>query len=303
MKLPDKKYYCFGFGFNYFCLFGRNPISLTDLYIHFTDNLDKHILRHLNLPKNVYLIPIDKKGINYTSCINYEENINNTIAPLYLPIKFSSSINPFLSIGLKSTSLITLNKYNNLCQSGTINKMVFHYPISIPIYLPLPCIQISCGIRHTLALLSSGIVVSWGIGTFGQLGHGIDVYISETPRIIQNLLPPNIEGTVSDIAAGTMHSSVIIQNCNNNRVFSWGCNDMGQCGCNEKDIIIPYPLPLIPLRKNKTKLPVNIIKLSLGHQHSVALTSFDDGSEVYTWGSTNLCGHGVSKKKYLNLVV
>ena len=46
--------------------------------------------------------------------------------------------------------------------------------------------QIVCGLYHCLALSTSGVVVSWGRGKHGQLGHGHRIDRCE-PRIITSL--------------------------------------------------------------------------------------------------------------------
>jgi len=47
-----------------------------------------------------------------------------------------------------------------------------------------PCVQISCGQNHTMALMASGKVFSWGAGTYGRLGLG-DEQDKFTPETIE----------------------------------------------------------------------------------------------------------------------
>ncbi len=64
-------------------------------------------------------------------------------------------------------------------------------------------IAVSCGSRHTLALTSSGEVLSWGWGQMGQLGHA-NFKSMNTPTRIQYFVDHNIQ--IITISAGGCHS-------------------------------------------------------------------------------------------------
>lgn len=58
--------------------------------------------------------------------------------------------------------------------------------INIP--YPLKCTQIACGAKHTIILLEKGLVLSWGVNYYGQLGLGDDENRS-SPTVVAALDP------------------------------------------------------------------------------------------------------------------
>merc|ERR1712238_345463 len=138
----------------------------------------------------------------------------------------STILNPPSSNNNTTTTSPTNNHNNNnnhqplLYQTGTIHGYIYNKPTILPCKLPLfPCIEISCGRRHTVGLFRSdgypsprsssnrkggnvssssnsnsatggaGIVMTWGSGYFGQLGHGTDISHVLEPKIVERLLP------------------------------------------------------------------------------------------------------------------
>ena len=174
-----------------------------------------------------------------------------------------------------------------------------------------------------------GVVMSWGAGHFGQLGHGPELTSCLEPRIVERLLPHVVGGNVIEIAAGGLHSAAIVASAGSSRsgknnthndkdvnivvretkTFAWGSNRKGQCGIEGgKCATVPEPLPVIMVKREEKSTSkrdntsdtgkstdpvdrnVHFEKLSLGRLHSVALTAY---GEVFTWGSTSMgrCGH------------
>ena len=174
---------------------------------------------------------------------------------------------------------------------GTIFGKTHRTFTPMPIRLPLKIIQISSGRRHVLALTESpagggigGMVLSWGAGHFGQLGHGPDVTSQIEPRVVDRLRPNIVGGAVIEIAAGGLHSAAIValsnttsssmttnttttttaSKANNNinvsngnvvvretKTFAWGSNRKGQCGVEGgKCATVPEPLPIISIKRD-----------------------------------------------------
>ena len=80
--------------------------------------------------------------------------------------------------------------------------------------------MISCGFEHCLLLNKEGLVMSWGCGASGSLGHGD--YISYTePKIIESLKHQ------TNIQSGGYHNSCIDKD---GKLFMWGRSDVGQLG-------------------------------------------------------------------------
>ena len=79
----------------------------------------------------------------------------------------------------------------------------------------------SAGGVHSLAITADGAVWSWGLGGFGELGHG-DMH--------QQLLPKKVEALaerVVAVSAGYDHSLAITAD---GSVWSWGSGGNGQLG-------------------------------------------------------------------------
>ena len=82
--------------------------------------------------------------------------------------------------------------------------------------------KIECGEKHSIALLLDGKVLTWGTGSFGQLGHG-DYEHQPTPKVIESLL----DVPISEIYAGLSHTEMMTAR---GKVFTFGSNWQGQLG-------------------------------------------------------------------------
>jgi alpha-tubulin suppressor-like RCC1 family protein len=99
--------------------------------------------------------------------------------------------------------------------------------------------QISAGTNHTCALLTTGNVRCWGLGTNGQLGYG------NTNTIGDNELPSSVGtvslgGTVKQISVGTSYTCALMTT---NAVKCWGLASSGQLGYGNTTAIGDNELP------------------------------------------------------------
>ncbi|GAB4814257.1 hypothetical protein N2152v2_001303 [Parachlorella kessleri] len=96
---------------------------------------------------------------------------------------------------------------------------------------------VACGSSHSLALLGSrGLVVSWGRGEDGQLGHG-DAEERTQPQAIFGLL----NAAVSSVYCGAEYSLAISRS--RREVWSWGWGDFGRLGHGDAtDKFVPTPI-------------------------------------------------------------
>ena len=92
----------------------------------------------------------------------------------------------------------------------------------VPIHVPglTNVVAIAAGAYHSLALLANGTVMSWGLGTDGQLGDGTTP-LTSTPAIV-----PNLTGALG-VSAGWNHSVAVLVD---GTVRAWGDNTYGQLG-------------------------------------------------------------------------
>ena len=123
-------------------------------------------------------------------------------------------------------------------------------------------ISINCGSSHSLALIhtpSGNIVVSWGRGEDGQLGHG-DTDEKLVPHAIYQLM----KAKISEIQCGAEYSIAISQE--DLKVYSWGWGDFGRLGhsdCN--DIFVPSPILSLSGKK--------VTSVSCGDTHTLVATA------------------------------
>eukprot|EP00752_Nemacystus_decipiens_P002865 g2666.t1 len=91
-------------------------------------------------------------------------------------------------------------------------------------------LQVSCGSRHTLAVVEGGVAYSWGWGACGQLGHGDDHGVG-SPKEIEALTSgaggsSEPLGPVTWVSAGGIHSAAVV----GKNVYTWGGSSYGQLG-------------------------------------------------------------------------
>eukprot|EP01084_Bolivina_argentea_P303722 524446_1 len=134
----------------------------------------------------------------------------------------------------------------------------------------LDIIKIRTGYEHSLFLESNGCVWCCGNNDYGQLGLG---HFHETkslaPTVIHYFVIQKIK--IKEIECGNFHTLSIDYN---QKIYSWGRNNMGQCGHVKKGYI------------NKPKLIASlegykIRNIDCGDAHSYCMT-FD--GEHYLWG-------------------
>ncbi len=126
---------------------------------------------------------------------------------------------------------------------------------------------ISAGDTHTLALREDGTAVAWGNDGAGQLGLGRTVIATSPTRVTGSLATRPGPGT---LAGGASHFIALQPD---GTVWAWGSNNNGQLGDGSTSA---SPVPV-----RVAQLPANIVAVSAGGNHSMALTS--DGN-VWTWG-------------------
>ena len=137
-------------------------------------------------------------------------------------------------------------------------------------------VAVSAATGHSLALAADGSVWSWGLGDYGQLGHGDQQ---------EQLLPEKIEAFVGKrvvaISAGAAHSLALTAD---GAVWSWGHGGDGQLGHGDQQS------QLLP-KKVEAFVGPRVLAVSAGTLHSFAITA--DGA-VWSWGLGGFgkLGHG-----------
>ena len=170
-----------------------------------------------------------------------------------------------------------LGKDGKISICGTLNGVVYPSLTSCEILYPLRCTQLACGRKHILALMEGGFVLSWGIGYFGQLGHGDDSSW-DNPKMIHALEPNRLGTRVTQVACGGSHSGAVTES---GRVFMWGLNKSGQCGVSGRGDSFMEPKSLAPSTEGQSLRAQSLV---CGRNHSALLTT---DSQVYVWGCSS----------------
>ncbi|TGO15714.1 hypothetical protein BTUL_0036g00040 [Botrytis tulipae] len=146
-------------------------------------------------------------------------------------------------------------------------------------------VKLAAGNNHYLALNNKGAVFAWGAGEHNQLGRRI----VERSRL--NALVPREFGlpkAMVDIFCGSEHSFAIHKN---GTVYSWGANNMGQCGQFSKDGTLTEEVTSTATKVNILK-DKNIKMMAAGNASSLALTH--EGEVLYFGKAQDgLSGHDV----------
>ena len=91
---------------------------------------------------------------------------------------------------------------------------------------PVPGLEkvrdVGCGSEHSLALLHSGRLYTWGQGEGGLLGHG-DTVSRGAPKLVERLAKVSFQ----KVACGGLHTLALSEN---GKVFAWGRAEGGQLG-------------------------------------------------------------------------
>ena len=88
--------------------------------------------------------------------------------------------------------------------------------------------QLTVGLAHTCALLSSGAVRCWGSSSGGQLGYGSTNYLGDEPGEMGAMLGSvPLDGQTSQIRAGSSHTCALLTG---GTIQCWGFNNAGQLG-------------------------------------------------------------------------
>ncbi|XP_029114633.1 probable E3 ubiquitin-protein ligase HERC6 [Scleropages formosus] len=129
--------------------------------------------------------------------------------------------------------------------------------------------QVACGQEHTVVLDADGKVWTCGRNSAGQLGRRKDKDRT-APGAVKGL------SAIVGVACGQDHCLAL---CESGRVFAWGRGSEGQLGIRnfENHIIKPREVSTPRLQC----MPIPIVQVACGNQHSLALTV---GGDVYSWG-------------------
>ncbi|XP_038570792.1 retinitis pigmentosa GTPase regulator b isoform X2 [Micropterus salmoides] len=101
-----------------------------------------------------------------------------------------------------------------------------------------PVTQVACGGGHTVAITEDG-VYTFGLGQFGQLGHGTFIFEARLPRPVEHFK----KGRVRQVACGENHTAVITDG---GLLYTFGDGRHGKLGLGEENFTNQFKPTLCP---------------------------------------------------------
>ncbi|SDE24759.1 Ig-like domain repeat protein [Glycomyces harbinensis] len=156
-----------------------------------------------------------------------EDSFTNSTEPVNVELPEGTTVTA-ISVGddhvlaLTSTGQVLAWGYNEWGQLGNGTNTESGLPVEVDLPSGTTVTAIAAGAGHSLALTSTGEVLSWGDNDLGQLGDGTTTQRT-TP--VEVRLPAGI--TVTALAGGDDHSHALTST---GEVLSWGYNVRGQLG-------------------------------------------------------------------------
>lgn len=149
-------------------------------------------------------------------------------------------------------------------------------PVPVQVSGVSDIIDIQAGDFHCLALKSDGTVISWGANSNGELGQGTITATAGPGNVVDPTGTGNLSG-ITLISAGARHSLAILDG----NVLAWGDNTNAQLGRFPAMANSSLPLYIETGKFFSVRNLNNIISLSAGHTHSMAI---DVEGQLWTWG-------------------
>eukprot|EP00698_Gefionella_okellyi_P005691 TRINITY_DN15158_c0_g1_i1.p1 TRINITY_DN15158_c0_g1~~TRINITY_DN15158_c0_g1_i1.p1 ORF type:complete len:374 (+),score=45.87 TRINITY_DN15158_c0_g1_i1:36-1157(+) len=152
-------------------------------------------------------------------------------------------------------------------------------PARVDVLKGTAIVDVACGGQHTVALSSNGQVWSWGLGEYGQLGHG-----GTASKYIPTRISALDSRQVVQLACGWAHSVALTAK---GEVYTWGRGFEGQLGVG-KDTCSLAPRFVAALHG------AVVTKIACGINFTAAVT---DQGELYLWGegASGQLGRGGNK--------
>ncbi|GAB1865176.1 RCC1 and BTB domain-containing protein 1 [Camponotus japonicus] len=141
-------------------------------------------------------------------------------------------------------------------------------------------VDIACGKYHYLALTSDEKVYAWGENNYKRFfDEDLDSFDSMPRQVKHELENKN----VIHIACGLKFNIVITDE---NKIYGWGNNFMGQISIDPSRKYYMYPHEIITISDK-------IVKVTCGYDHTLALTN---KGKIYAWGNNKYGQIGVNKE-------
>ena len=140
--------------------------------------------------------------------------------------------------------------------------------------------QVSVGMRHSLAVGSDGYVYAWGNNKYGQLGNNSSgsSYVPVRVRDPANPTDTSKGLKAVQISAGSWHSLAV---GSDGYIYAWGNNKYGQLGNNSSGSSYVPVRVRDPANPADTSKGLKATQVSGGGDHSLAV---DKDGNTWSWG-------------------
>ncbi len=155
------------------------------------------------------------------------------------------------------------NQYGQLGDGSSVTRRT---PVRVLLPKGVKAVAVGASYNYSLALTSSGQVLTWGYNGSGQLGNGF-LTSSEVPTLVH--LPHGV--VIRQVANGGYDGLALSAQ---GQLYAWGDNQWGQLGDGTRNSRLSPVLVKLPKG-------VKITAIAGGSQHSLALTST---GRVLAWG-------------------
>lgn len=175
------------------------------------------------------------------------------------------------------------NKYGQLGDGRVAQTQRSHTAVPEAVYFPktfanVVIERVAAGFGHSAAVTEDGMLLTWGLGSEGQLGYEGKVKIVREGK---QLLPREVAGMnderAEDVVCGKDFTAVLTES---GSIVTFGCGKDGALG---QDAIGSSSRPMT-LRgvDSQTYAGVRFVKVRAGWAHCLALT---DSGALYYWGN------------------
>ena len=131
---------------------------------------------------------------------------------------------------------------------------------------------IAAGSQHSAAVSESGVLFTWGRGSYGRLGHGSSDDVP-FPQVVEYLVNNKVPIATVACGLGDAHTLALSRD---GVIFAFGDGDFGKLGLGSTERTrLPVPINF-PFDGTKVR------QVWCGRQISACLT---EGGALYTWGS------------------
>ncbi|PIN00741.1 putative protein, contains RCC1 domain [Handroanthus impetiginosus] len=243
------------------------------------------------LYKAAYLCSPLGDSVHYSGTSQPNENVDARKSADNYRLSFSSAISTSsLESSSEDISLSSIFMWGEGIEDGLLDEGMPRVGKSFPrkdAFLPkvlesastLDTQHIACGSRHAVLVTRQGEVFSWGDGSGGKLGHGLEADFS-TPKPIEGLSGLNIVS----VGCGEYHCCAVTLA---GELYTWGdgIHNSGLLGHGNE---LSYWTP----RKVRGQMEgICITSISCGPWHSAAITSL---GQLFTFGDGTFgaLGHG-----------